>query len=412
MELTVFLKMLLDAAVFHSVAGFALNLLFPEVSGITPALIFPALAAAAAFLLTERDKNRHLAMALLLPLCLFAHSTADWVLTAILCGYVFYIIHRQMFFNDDGDFKDAFQKQSFLCAVCCIISGVTVDLRMLNDVLLPNLLVIVVCAVALLRALRHTREVMDSDAFKRNNLLTIVVVCASTIVLSSDVFLGTIGTTLSFIYNKVVLQAFTVFIYAMARFLSLFSKLFAMIFNKEVVFREDGDKGAASGMEELLYDEVEGDVPEVLIWICCGLAAAGAALLLWKGLKALAGRNRRFEQNSPFALSRQAIEIPKEERRNPFARRNERESIRHQYRKFLRECLERGFLITPDYDSQEISRGARDYFRGAPLDAFRSLYIKARYTDREISREEAKEAKELYSQIKKSSQIEKEIKKS
>ena len=64
-------------------------------------------------------------------------------------------------------------------------------------------------------------------------------------------------------------------------------------------------------------------------------------------------------------------------------------------------------MITPDFDSQEINDGARDYFRGAPLDAFRQLYIKARYTEREITKEEAKEAKNLYSEIKKSAEIEK-----
>ena len=123
----------------------------------------------------------------------------------------------------------------------------------------------------------------------------------------------------------------------------------------------------------------------------------------------MAGRNRRFENTSPYSLSRQTIEVPKENRRNPFAKRSERESIRHQYRKFLKECLDRGFMITPNFDSQEISDGAQDYFRNAPLEPFRQLYIKARYTDYDISKEEAKQAKSLYTEIKKSAEIEKEI---
>lgn len=408
MELTVFLKMLLDGAVLMTVGGFALNLAMP-VSGMTPALIFPALAAAAAFLLLLKEKNRYLGLLLALPALLFPKATADWILIGALLAYLFYIVHKQMFLNDEGDFKQAFQPQLFACILCCVVAGVTVDFRILNEVLLPCVLVLIVTSVALMRILRHNRETIDSGAFKLSNTLTVLLVCASTMVLSSGVFLDTILSALGFVYHKVVLTGFGLFLSVAIRFLSLFSKLFAWLFGKEVVFYEDGDSGTAGAVEELLYEEVEGELPPIITWIFVGLLAAGALYLAYKGLKFLAGRNRRFEGTSPFALQRQTIEVPKENRRNPFARRSERESIRHQYRKFLRECLDRGFMITPDFDSQEISEGARDYFRGAPLDAFRLLYIKARYTEREITKEEAKEAKNLYTEIKKSAEIEKGV---
>lgn len=406
MELTVFLKMLLDAAVFMTVGGFALNLAMP-VSGMTPALIFPALAAAGGFLLMLREKNRYPAIALVLPAFLFAKTPADYILLGILAAYTFYIIHKQMFLNDDGDFRQAFQPQLFVCILTCVISGVTIDFRMLNEVQLPCVLVIIVSSVALMRILRHNRETIDSGAFKLSNTITILLVCASTMALSSGVFIDTVFGILGFIYNKVILTGFGIFLSVAIRFLALFSKLFAWIFGKEVKFYEDGDSGTVGAVDELIYDEVEGELPPIVTYIFIGLLAIGAIFLAYKGLKALAGRNRRFEGTSPFALSRQTIEVPREDRRNPFAKRSERESIRHQYRKFLRECLDRGFMITPYFDSQEISDGARDYFRGAPLDAFRLLYIKARYTDREITKEEAREAKSLYSEIKKSAEIEK-----
>lgn len=411
MELTVFLKMLLDAAVFMTVGGFALNLAMP-VSGMTPALIFPALAAAGSFLLLLKEKNRYPALLLALPAFAFARTTADFILLAILCAYTFYIVHKKMYLNDDGDFRQAFQPQLFVCILCCIVAGVTVDFRVLNEVLLPCVLVIIVSSVALMRILRHNRETIDSGAFKLSNTITLVLVCASTMILSSGLVLDTVFGVLGFIYNKVLLTGFGIFLSVAIRFLALFSKLFAWIFGKEVKFYEDGDAGTVGAVDELIYDEVEGELPPIITWIFVGLLAVGALYLAYKGLKALAGRNRRFENVSPFALSRQTIEVPKENRRNPFAKRSERESIRHQYRKFLKECLDRGFMITPNFDSQEIADGARDYFRGAPLDSFRQLYIKARYTDYDISKEEAKQAKSLYTEIKKSAEIEKEIERS
>lgn len=407
MELTVFLKMLLDGAVFMTVGGFALNLAMPPVSGMTPALLFPALAAAVAFLLTMKEKNRYPALVLALPMFLFGKCMADYILLAVLLAYAFFIIHKQMFLNDDGDFRQAFSKQLTVSILCCVVAGVTVDLRVLNDVLMPCVLVMIVSSVALMRILRHNRETIDSGAFKLSNTITVLLVCATTLLLTSGVFLEPVFALLHFLYNKVLLSGFAIFLSVAIRFLGLFSQLFAWLFGKEVKFYEDGDAGTVGAVDELLYDEVEGELPPIITYIFVGLLAIGAIYLAYKGLKAMAGRNRRFEGTSPFALSRQTIEVPKESRRNPFAKRSERESVRHQYRKFLRECLDRGFMITPDFDSQEISDGARDYFRGAPLEDFRQLYIKARYTEREITKEEARQAKNLYSEIKKSAEIEK-----
>ncbi|MGM9638511.1 MAG: DUF4129 domain-containing protein [Butyricicoccaceae bacterium] len=404
MELTVFLKMLNDAAVFLTIAGFAVHLATP-VSALTMAILFPALAAGAAYLLDQKGRNRYLALLLSLPALLFAKTAGDWVLLAILLGYLFRIVRRRIFLNDSGDFKDAFSKALFLSLLPCLFSALTFDFDILNGLLLPCVLITAVSGVALLRILRHSRNVIESGAFKLSNCISVALVCLLTLVLSSDVFVNAVAGALGWVYNTLVVDILTGCIYVAVRFLSLFSKLFAMIFNKEVVFYEDGEKGSVGGYEEILYEEIEGQVPPYVTWICCALLAAGFLFLLWKGLRALSGRNRRFEHTSPFALSRETIEVPNEPPRNPFARRSERESIRHQYRKFLRECLNRGFMITPDFDSRQISAGAADYFPQAPLEAFRQLYIRARYTDREISKEDARRAKSLFGEIKKAPEI-------
>ena len=141
------------------------------------------------------------------------------------------------------------------------------------------------------------------------------------------------------------------------------------------------------------------------------LLIAAAVVLVVRGLKALAGKNRRFDSKSGFQVSREAIEISPEPRRGLFTRRTERDAVRHQYRRFLKECLDRGFRITKDLDTEEIARAAEEYFPGAPLDELREIYILARYTDREITPREAKEAAEFYTRIRKTDIIEMEEKK-
>lgn len=409
MELTVFLKMLLDASAFLTVGGYIVSI-FTPVSLLSLSAIFIALAAGGAYLTRQRHGlARWSPIVLALPAFLFANTYGDIGLITALFGYLIYVTAKGIFFNDDNDFKDLFQKTMFISVCFCLFAALAVQLDKLNSIMLPYVFIMIVCGIALMRILRHSREIIDSRAFKLSNILTVGLVCILTLALSSDAFLGTVGSILSFIYNKVIINFLMVFIYGMARFLSLFSRLFAMIFNREVKFYEDGDSAGMGNTDDLIFDEeIVGDVPDIIVWIFCALCIAGAIFLVVKGLKALAGKNRRFDKKSDFEMNRQIIEITKPPRRNPFARRTEREAVRHEYRKFLKECLTRGFKITPDYDTHQISTGAGEFFPQAPLEPLRSIYIKARYTDMDISKQEAKKAKELYSAIKNTSLMPKE----
>lgn len=407
MELTIFLKMLLDSALIITLGGYLTSLFTPI--GITaPAALFPAIAAAACYLLREkRGIIRYLPITLAIPSFMFADTYGDYGVISVLVVYLVYITSRRVYLNDDDDFKDSFQKQLALCALPCIFASVACQFEILNNMLLPCIFLILVCGILLLRMLRHNREVIDSRSFKLFNLAAVALLCLFTFALSSGAFLSAIGTAISFAYNKVILPLFILFIYGMAYFLSIFSKFFALIFNKEVTIKDQESNSNLGNMNDMLYEEVEGNVPPILIWIFFAVLAVVVGFLLYKGLKALAGKNRRFDSKSPFTMSRQTIASAKSPRRNPFAKRSENEDIRHQYRKFLHECLARGFMISPDFDSAQIGRGAQDLFPGAPLEALRQLYIKARYTDREITRDEVKNAKTLYSEIKNTVDIKK-----
>lgn len=403
MELSIFLKMAFDSALFITIASFFMGLFLP-LSRLTPVLLFMGAAAAGCYL--ARNKNgimRFIPLALALPSFLFAKTPGDFIIVALNLVYLLYITVKQIWLNDEGDFKDAFQKEFFAAVMPCFLSLISYNFESVGR-LVPNVFVMGLCGIALMRTLRHSREVMDSREFKISNIISVISVCFIAAFLSSDIFLGSIKAAFGFLYNGIIFKLLIAFIYGFTSFLSLFSKLFAMIFNKEVKFYENGDDGDIGGLEELEYDDVVlTDIPDVVVWITLAIVIAVSAFLVYKGFKSMGGRNRRFETKSPFEMSRETIEIVREPKRNIFKKRTERESVRHQYRKFLQECLARGFMITPDFDTHQIADGAREHFPGAPLDAFRSLYIKARYTDEEITKSEAEEAKDLYSEIKKTS---------
>ena len=401
MELTVFLKMLFDASAFLTVVGYVTSLFTPVSLLLIPAML-TALACGGCYLVRDRGGLvSRLPLLLALPGFAFADTAADYVLVAVLLFYLIYVTTKRLYLNDDDDFRDIFRKLFMLSLMPCLFSAIAVQIDVLNSILLPYIFIMAVCGVALLRILRHNREIIDSPAFKLSNMLTVAGVCGLALLLGSGMVLGAVGSALGFVYTKLVIPLFTVFIYASTRFLSLFSGLFRLIFHREVKFYED-ESSKSGNSNDLEFDDVgPTHVPDIVVWIFFALLIAAAAFLVVKGLKALAGKNRRFDSKSGFQVSREAIGISPEPRRGLFTRRSERDAVRHQYRRFLKECLDRGFRITKDLDTEEIARAAEEYFPGAPLDELREIYIVARYTDREVTAEEAKEAAELYTRIRK-----------
>lgn len=403
MELTVFLKMLFDAAVFLEAAGYILSL-FTPVTGLTVPALLAALGAGLAYLTRERSAALRFAPVLIgLGGLFFCATWGDRALVAVLCVYLFHIVKNQMFLNDDGDFKDQFSRAVFACILPVILSAVTMSWTRLSELVLPFVLITAVSGILLMRILRHSRDVIDSASFKASNILTVAFVCALALLASSKTLLGGIGSGLYFIYDKVIINILMAFVYGMARFLSLFAWLFKLIFHREVKFYSDGEDWIAGNMDEMIFEDVETHTPALLTWVFTGLLILGALALVFWGLRALAGRNRRFDRRSGARMDRQTIEVKSEPRRNPFARRDERDKVRHSYRRFLKECLQRGFAITPDFDTQQIAAEAEHYFPGAPLTQLRDLYRKARYTDSDVTKEEAREADRLYDRIHKTS---------
>lgn len=402
MELTVFLKMCIDCSAFLTVAGFILGL-FTPVSLLAPAALLAALCAGAGYLLRKRGRAARLVPCLAMaPAFLLCESRGDMALTGLILCYLVYILWQGIFMNDDDDFKISFQRSFALCLGVCLLSAISMKLDTLNTVLLPYISIMAVCGIALMRILRHSRETIDSPAFKLSNLAAVGGVCLLTLFFTSDIFVSALGGGISFVYNNIIYKVLMACVYAMTSFLSLFSRLFALIFHREVKFRDSGT-GEAAGRSDMTYEDVgPTEVPQILVWIFAALLAAAVIFIIIRAFKALAGKNRRFDKKSAFETSRDTIEIAREPRGSIFSRGDHRSDVRRSYRRFLKECLSRGMHITKDEDTDQIAHYAGQYFDGAPLGGLRDIYIKARYTEKEITGEEAKEAKRLSAEIQRS----------
>ncbi len=402
MELTVFLKMCIDCSAFLTVAGFILGL-FTPVSLLAPAALLASVCAALGYLLREKGAAARLAPCIaMLPSFALCRGKGDAILTGLILCYLFYILKQGIFMNDDDDFKSSFRRSFALCLGVCLLAALSMKFDTLNAVLLPYISLMAVCGIALMRILRHSRETIDSPSFKLANLAAVGAVCLLTLFLTSDIFVRTLGGAVGFVYNNVVYKALMACVYAMTSFLSLFSRLFALIFHREVKFYENSS-GEASGRADMAYEDVgQTEVPPILVWICAALLAAAVIFIIIKAFKALAGKNRRFDKKGAFETSRDTVQIAREPRRSLFSRGDNRSEVRKSYRGFLKECLRRGMNITKDEDTSQIAHCAEKYFGPAPIGGLREIYIRARYTEKEITSEDAKEARRLASEIQKS----------
>lgn len=399
METAIFLKAAADCAAFLALGGYVLGFFF-KVSFMPFALIFPPLSVMLCFLL--RDKKaplKYLPLLLSLGAFPFCSSVGEAALTAALCVYCVYIAVKQIYLNDGDDYKNIFQGELICAVFTSIICAISFDFDKLNSVQLPYVPVVACCGIALLRILRHSREVIDSLSFRRSNLITLAAVIAAGALLSSETFISGVTHIASLIYNGVFVNLIMAVIYVVIKGASLLSGLFSMIFNKQVTFQSEGDDTAAGRPDFYFEDEGLAQVPQPLVYAAAVFAAVLAVYLAVKLFKQLAGRNRRFETNGG-EISRESISLS---RRSPFSLRfsSDREKVRQQYRKFLKECLARGMRILPSNDSLEIENGASELFPGAPLSKLRQVYIKARYTEKEITGDDLRHSKELYSAIKK-----------
>ncbi len=401
MSLVIFIKLFLDSCFILCVAGLTAAF-FSEVSFMPAAALVLALCGTACFMLRRKSRFVRLAPLLAAPAALFfAKTGADRVLIAIAFCYTAFVTVKEYYLIDDGDFFDVFRMQLLALLGAALISLAGIGTRYLSVLTLPSAAVCAVCGVTLLRTLRHDRAVIEGGAFKLANLLTMTALCAGALVLSSPQVLALTAGTVGFVYSNIILPVMLSAIYLLLRFFSLFSGLFSLLFGREIVTKPDESNGIMGNGSDFEFEEIIGT--GVPAWLTAALILCAAALVVFLLVclfRYLAGKNRRFDQPAGLISVREAL--PGDEGKSAlglFARRTNRETVRHYYRKHL-SLAEKAGGITPVMDSAQVLKTFAKSAPEAPLSALRDIYVPARYSSHAVSKAQADLAKSLYAQIK------------
>lgn len=265
---------------------------------------------------------------------------------------------------------------------------------------LPAAVVCLSCGVWLLRVLRHEREMLSRPRFILLNAGVLALVLGAVALVSTPAVLGAIKTALGFVYQKLIVPPLMLLGYLAAGLMWLLSRLFSGIqLNRQGMEME----GEMDGVQEPLFgDAAVMETPELLKAVLATLFIALCILVAWRVVRRMMGSSRAPAGETSVVKTRSLGELSHREERPPLLRpRESRAAVRFSYRRFLVLCRRVGISLFNGATSETVANWAEEFWQGAPVRRLRALYIHARYSPGEVSREMADEAGELVKQLKK-----------
>ena len=348
--------------------------------------------------------RRILRLACLLPMILCwvicRNALADGILLIPTAIYIVWLVYKNDYALDCERQKMLFGVFWKVLLTVVVLSALLGGIDAVTEITVPYALVMLVCSVLLMRALRHEPKVYCQLRYQIVNLSTVAAVAAVAGLLSSKAVRNGFAAVLKAGYNTLILPILEfllkILIYIVEGFVVLFSWL---SFGKNELEQESPQINL-SGMEELLGEDIllrePSEFLRVLGLILLVAAAAVVLVLLFRWM----GRRREAEGvPMEYTDRRDTVEVGQ-----PIAKQKETSpvrKIRAQYRGFLKWCSETGVYRERGSTSQDIHQQISWISeRGAVSEQIRELYIKARYAQI-ADREGVRTMKQLCEQMKK-----------
>lgn len=369
----------------------------------------PLIIAAAAYFVPfikqkwpERRYAEYLPLALCVLCFVFTKTTADVVMTIPMIVYLFFVIFRNM---TEVDYDSALARFFFclkLLPAPMFFALITSNTRGIIDVMLPYFFFFLVLSFMMLRMLRHSEKMLTDRKFRIMNIAEIAVLCGAGYLLSS----GLIVSICKFIGNLLVKFIFrpvlTGLTYVLGGLVWVLDKLFGWIdlFPEGVdVTALEGIGGGMTDGEAAIwdyYEEASSDsmATQVFTYIAVGVGALLLiiiVILLFRGLMRMGRKNN----DNKFGDVRESLD----ERYDGGKQRlgtSYRDRVRQLYRKFLKMSYKLGVDPEENLNSRDINEQVSHRLNRSALSGLRGVYIRARYSSEEITKEDLKAAKAAY----------------
>jgi hypothetical protein len=382
---------------------FAALFLDIDAIGLIPSLVMLIVAVSAYLLYKIRPKLRFLPIPMLALCFLPIQGIAAAIVMLLPCLYVVLQISLKRFDFGGRKFRDLLRLNVavvlFLPFILVISEGVE-QLYAINY--FSYLFIFVVSGICLIRLGNNTKNVYSNPKIIVANLAMVIGVVLILIVISSPPVLTAIGRGIAFITSNVLLPA-VIFL------VDLLNRLTRRRTHDDLIIEQPYYAEEYTPIVEIPPEppppEDVANLPLFLVIILGILAVVTLFLVLRRPISEIRQnirkrlqnvRKKRYLDEEYESLIVDHVENLHSKKRQPiFAPRDSRLAVRFYYRKYLKLCAAKGKAPDKGDTSEDINAKNEGTFSKPDIDRLRELYIKARYSVQEITREESKEADKL-----------------
>lgn len=344
-------------------------------------------------------------MVFLLPMLLgwviHRNALADCILLIPTAVYIIWLVWKKDYVLD-CDRQQLLFGVFWKVLVAVIVFGILLGgIDAITAITIPYALVMLMCSVLLMRALRHEPKVYCRARYQITNLSAVAVVVVVAGLLSTRAFLAGCAAVLKAAYGTLIQPILefllSVLLYIIGGIAALFSWL---SLGKVEPEKQESPELDLSGIEDIFGEDVVLKEPSELLrtlgTILLVIAAVVVLVLIFRWMSRRRGADGSALEGGEQRETVEVVQrIVKKKETSPVRK------IRAQYRSFLKWCAETGVQVERSSTSLDVHRQV-DLLsgRGAVSQQIRELYIKARYA-RIADPNGVRTMKQLCDQIKK-----------
>ncbi|MBQ2770130.1 MAG: DUF4129 domain-containing protein [Clostridia bacterium] len=398
MDPSVILKILADLCLYFGVAG----LILPAGEAL-PALCIMGVVGAAQALLQERQVRplfRALALTPLLGVLFFVRSgqlafliLPPTVYVAVLCYTGRVALSREQFL---GYFRPIIL---FLAAALLLLLLFAREGKAMANAL-PFAAAGFLFGAMLLRTLRHVRTTRRHPRFIFINLGIPLLLTLLAFLLAKLGLAGALKDGFGFVYQSLIMPLLLGLSYVIFGVVFLFQKLLSLFESKESASAAQFEANLGALESEL--GVMAGESSELVGKILVAMGILFGLVLLYFLFRSMLGE--RLEKpiaEDAGSVSRTLSPDRPKERKKLLAPRTPEEQVRRYFKKILQLSREAGITYLRSDTSERAAKRASAVFDPKGMEELRSLYIRARYSPKGVSREEVRQARGIYEALKK-----------
>ncbi len=404
MTLCYFLKLLSELSLLFVVADCFLSVAAVGVESLIPAVFFAAVGAVAYWMDEKHsNKTKFLLPLLLIPMFLFGESFGTYLAIGLGALYVGLMIWQKRYYMDHDSQSDFFRIGMFAAG------GLSIPfvLLMKIDFIAPFVLLYLMSGIFGLRLMRQDAAIFNETRFRVLNLLSVAGIVLLAVLISSDWFLGLAGIILGKIYDVLVIPIFyVIYTCGYALYYLFIEIIFAGGYGDTTKKLNFGDMSMPDEMKDALLGEEQVNGEPFLMLLKGVFLIVGILLVLLLVYRNSKSRNSRSKDSAREARTSVTMIRPEEKiYADHIAPREPRAAVRYHYRNFLRLCLSLGQEFPRHYTSQHIENMTIGDFDKETLKSMRKTYIRARYSEHDITKDDVSSIKAQVKKLKSEAKV-------